>query len=216
MKSIRIALIDDHAVLRSGLRLLLEQQEEMTVVGEAGTGEEGLEMVECESPDIVLMDLSLPGINGIDLTRRLVQRDESCRVIALTMYEDERHVREVLEAGAAGYVSKCAADSELVDAIRAVARGEMFVHPAVARNIVAGYLGREETSPGESDPLSDRELEVLTLLALGHTNQEVADKLFISVKTVETHKSRIVSKLGFRTRADLVRYALDRGLLQDL
>jgi two-component system response regulator NreC len=214
---IRIALIDDHTVLRSGVRALLEHQEDMVVVGEAADGTEGLEMVQREQPDVVLMDLSLPGLNGIGVTRRIREAGCSARILALTMHEDQRHVRQVLEAGATGYVSKRAADTELVDAIRAVHRGEVFLHPSVARSVLEGYLGTQpEPVPEARATPSERELEVLTLLAFGHTNQEVAEKLFISVKTVETHKARLVEKMGFRTRADLVRYALDRGLLQDL
>ncbi len=217
MTPIRIALIDDHTVLRSGVRALLEHQEDMVVVGEAANGTDGLEMVQREQPDVVLMDLSLPGLNGIGVTRRIREAGCSARILALTMHEDQRHVRQILEAGATGYVSKRAADTELVDAIRAVHRGEVFLHPSVARSVLEGYLGTQpEPVPEERATPSERELEVLTLLAFGHTNQEVAEKLFISVKTVETHKARLVEKMGFRTRADLVRYALDRGLLQDL
>jgi len=214
---IRIALIDDHTVLRSGVQALLEHQEDMVVVGEAANGTDGLEMVQREQPDVVLMDLSLPGLNGIGVTRRIREAGCKARVLALTMHEDQRHVRQILEAGATGYVSKRAADTKLVDAIRAVHRGEVFLHPSVARSVLEGYLGTQpKPDPEERATPSDRELEVLTLLAFGHTNQEVAEKLFISVKTVETHKARLVEKMGFRSRADLVRYALDRGLLQDL
>ncbi|NCO38747.1 MAG: DNA-binding response regulator [Armatimonadetes bacterium CG_4_10_14_3_um_filter_66_18] len=217
MNPIRILLVDDHLLLRSGLHMMLDQEPDLSVVGETGNGCEAVDLVKRLRPDVVLMDIAIPGISGVEATQRIGAVSKTTRVIAVTMHEDPRYVRQMLEAGAVGYVSKSAADSELLDAIRAVHRGRVFVHPSVAGTVVAGYLGR---SPAEAklpaDPLTDRERQVVKLLALGHTSQEVADRLFISIKTVESHKGRIFEKLSLRSRADLVRYALKQGMLKEL
>ncbi len=223
-EKIRVLIADDHAILRSGLRLLLEAQPDMEVVGEAGSAEEAVALEAGLRPDVVLMDLTLParpggsgsGVAGLEAIRRIRAGRPEARVLALTMHDDEGYLRAVLEAGGVGYVLKQAADTELLSAIRAAYRGGTYLHPAHARILVEGLLRRGETV-GESDDyerLSPREQEVLRLLALGYTNQQVADQLCLSVKTVETYRARLTEKLGLRSRADIVRYALQRGLLE--
>ena len=218
MNKIRLALIDDHAVLRAGLRMLLDSQTDMHVVGDAADGEEALRVCRELHPDVVLMDISMPGLGGIEATKILKRECPQIKVLVLTMHEDEAYFNQVLRAGGSGYVLKRAADTELLSAIRAVHRGDVFLHPSVAKVLVEQMLqtqgpvqprGTRETASG----LSEREKEVLRLIALGHTNQEIADVLYLSVKTVETHKARIMIKLGTRTRSELVRYAMQHNLI---
>lgn len=216
--NIRILLADDHAVLRAGLRLLLNAEPDMTVVGEAATGEEALEKARELQPDVVVMDISMPGMNGLEATRRLRKQCPDTRVLVLTMHANEEYLFQVLQAGGSGYVLKKAADQELVDAIRAVHRGQTFLYPEVAHLLVRDYLQRvrEGTIGPEKarlDVLTEREREVLKYIAEGYTTQEIADKLFLSPKTVETHRAHIMDKLDLHSRAELVRYALRRGIL---
>lgn len=220
---IRILLADDHAVLRAGLRLLLDAQPDMTVVGEAETAEQAIALDAHLQPDVVLMDLTLPlsrgeaegGVAGLDAIRRIKAAQPEARVLALTMHDDEGYLRAVLEAGGSGYVLKRAADTELLSAIRAVWRGGTFLHPEHVRVLLEGAEPPPDPEPDDAfDRLSTRERQVLRLVALGHTNQEVADQLYLSVKTVETYKARAMDKLGLRGRAALVRYALQKGLLE--
>lgn len=215
MKKVRLLLVDDHAVLRVGLRLLLDAQPDFEVVGEAGDGVEAVRLAADLSPDVVLMDLTLPGLGGLDAIRRVKQDSPAARVLVLTMHDDETYIEEAFKAGAAGYVVKKAADTELLAAIRTVARGEMFLHPSLAGAVVRSLLreGQADGPEPRLDPLSERETEVLRLIALGHSNREIAARLSLSVKTVETHKARIMEKLGLRGRAELVRYALARGMI---
>lgn len=217
MAPIRILIADDHTVVRSGLRLLLNAQADLEVVGEAGTGEETVERALDLRPDIVLLDIAMPGLNGLDAARRIRQQAPEVRIIVLTMYDDEAYLRQFLEAGAAGYVLKRAADTELTDAIRAVHRGEPFVYPSLMRRLIDSYLQQPPPPAARRDgeELSPREKEVLRLVALGYTSQQIADELCISVNTVETHRAHIMEKLGLRGRAQLVRYALTKGLLKD-
>jgi two-component system response regulator NreC len=211
-------LADDHAILRAGLKALLNAQPDMAVVAEAETGEEAVRLAQTTQPDIVLMDISLGGKGGIAATREILRARPTTRVLMLTMHDDAAYVQQALDAGAAGYVLKRAADSELLAAIRAVQRGEAFLYPSVAKVLIDDYLrikkGGETIAAEEADALTAREREVLTLIAQGYSNHEIAEQLTVSVKTIETHKARIQEKLGLRTRAELVRYAMQKGMLK--
>jgi two-component system, NarL family, response regulator NreC len=211
----RILLADDHAVLRSGLRLLLETQPDLQVVGEAATGTETLNMAETLQPNLILLDLSMPHIGGLDALPMLRQIVPSAHILILTMHDDAQYLRKAIQSGASGYILKKAADVELLSAIRAVLRGEMYVHPSMTKSLLEDLLPQSgDTTEKESwDSLSDREQEVLKLVALGHTSAEIAEQLILSVKTVETYRARGMEKLGLRTRAALVRYALKSGLI---
>ncbi len=212
---IRLLLADDHAVVRSGLRLLLESQPDMAIIGEAETGEEAVRLTAELSPDVVLMDIEMPGINGIEAARRIKAQSPATAVLALTMYEDDQYFFEMLRAGAAGYVPKRAAPDELASAIRAVSRGDVFIHPSLAGRLVQDYLLRRDTDEQEPpmDDLTPREQEVLTLIAEGLSNGEIAEQLVISIKTVDRHRENIMRKLNLHNRVDLVKYALRKGLI---
>ena len=215
MEPIRILIADDHAIVRSGLRVLLESMPDIEVAGEAGTGQETIDQVASLRPDILLLDIAMPGLNGLEAARQIREQAPQVRIIVLTMYDDEAYLRQFLEVGAAGYVLKRAADTELVDAIRAVHRGESFISPSLTGRLIDSYLKRPaalNASEGGAE-LSARETEVLRLVALGNTSQQIADQLYISVNTVETHRAHIMEKLGLRGRAQLVRYAIANGLL---
>lgn len=215
MKPIRILIADDHAVMRAGLRLLLDGQEDMAVVDEAGDGWETVEKATSARPDVVLLDITMPGLNGLEAARRIKQQAPEVKLLVLTMHDDAAYLRQFFQAGVAGYVVKKAADTELVAAIRAVQRGETYVHPSLTHVLVDSYLHRPEPSRSResSEELTPRETQVLRLVAQGYTSQQVADHLSISVNTVETHRAHIMEKLGLRGRAQLVRYAIARGLL---
>ncbi|MQA89292.1 MAG: response regulator [Gemmatimonas sp.] len=212
----RILLVDDHAVLRAGLKSLLEAEAGMEVVGEAGTGEEAIELAERMKPDVVVMDLSMPGIGGLEATRRIAEMDQGARVLVLTMHGEEEHLLPVLEAGGSGYVNKRSADEELIEAIRTVARGDVFLYPNAAKLLLQGFRGKGERGETEDplDRLTDREREVLSQTAEGYSSAEIGKKLFISPKTVDTYRSRIMEKLGLHHRSELVRFALQQGLLK--
>jgi two-component system response regulator NreC len=209
--SIRVLIVDDHAVVRSGLRLLLEAEDDMAVVGEAGTAREAVFELRSSKADVVLMDVAMPGGSGIDVIPQLLHEAPETKILMLSMQDDPNYVRQAFEAGASGYVLKEAADAEVVAAVRDVAEGRSYVNPALGARLVAAES--EARKRAEADPLSDREREVLRLLALGHTNQEIAKMLYISVRTAETHRAHIMQKLNLRSRADLVRHALASGLL---
>ena len=208
---IRVLIVDDHAVVRTGLRLLLDAEEDMEVVGEAGTARDAIFEARTSKPDVVLMDVVMPGDSGIQVTPQLLHEQPEAKVLILSMQDDPHYVREAFEAGAAGYVLKEAADSEVVAAVREVAAGGRYVNPALGARLVAADT--EARKRADEDPLSDREREVLRLLALGHTNQEIAGQLYISVRTAETHRAHIMQKLRLSSRAELVRHALSHGLL---
>jgi len=210
---IRVVLADDQPLVRTGLRMILSAEPDIEVVGEAPSADRAVFEAISGRPDVVLMDVMMPGKTGIEGMPAVLQAAPDARVLVLSMQDDPRYVREAFEAGAAGYVLKEAADSEVVDAVRAVAEGERYVHPALGARLVAAEA--EERRRAAEDPLSDREREVLRLLALGHTNQEIANVLFISVRTAETHRAHIMQKLRLSSRAELVRYALDEGLLDE-
>jgi DNA-binding NarL/FixJ family response regulator len=212
---IRLLLADDHAVVRSGLRLLLESQPDMAIVGEAENGADAIRRAAELAPDVVLMDVEMPGMNGIEATRRIKAETPATAVLALTMYEDDQYFFEMLRAGAAGYVPKRAAPDELVSAIRAVSRGEVFLYPSLAGRLVQDYLVRREVEDQAppADELTPREQEVLTLIAQGLSNNEIGDQLVISAKTVDRHRENIMRKLNLHNRVDLVKYALRKGLI---
>lgn len=210
--SIRVLVVDDHAVVRSGLRRILDAEKDIETVGEAPSAERAVfEAIE-HKPDVVLLDVVMPGKSGIEGLPALLQAVPETRVLVLSMQDDPRYVREAFEAGASGYVLKEAADTEVVDAVRAVAAGTRYLHPALGARLVSAEA--EERRRAEADPLSERERQVLRLLALGHTNQEIAALLYISVRTAETHRAHIMQKLGLSSRAELVRYALDHDLVE--
>jgi two-component system response regulator NreC len=209
---IRIVVVDDHAVVRTGLRMLLEAEDDIEVVGEAGNTRDAVFEVRAQKPDVILLDVVMPGESGIEATPKLLHEAPEARILVLSMQDDPRYVREAFAAGASGYVLKEAVDAEVVSAIREVAGGTRYVHPALGARMVTAEA--QARAAAEADPLSDREREVLRLLALGHTNQEIAKMLYISVRTAETHRAHIMQKLGLSTRAELVRYALSHGLLE--
>jgi DNA-binding NarL/FixJ family response regulator len=211
--SIRVLLVDDHSVVRSGLRLLLDAQDDIETVGEAGDMRTAVFETRALKPDVILMDMVMPGGSGIDATTAVLKEHPDAKVLVLSMQDDPSYVREAFAVGASGYVLKEAADAEVVAAIREVAAGGRYVHPALGARLVAAEA--EDRRRAEADPLSDREREVLRLLALGHTNQEIAKMLYISVRTAETHRAHIMQKLRLQTRAELVRYALEQGLLEE-
>jgi two-component system response regulator NreC len=210
---IRVLIVDDHAVLRSGLHLLLDAQSDIEVVGEAGDVKEAIFEARDKKPDVVLMDVVMPGQTGIEGVPLVLKEAPGAKVLVLSMQDDPRYVHEAFAAGAAGYILKEAVDAEVVGAIQRVAAGEHYVHPALGARLIAAEA--EAKAREEADPLSDREREVLRLLALGHTNQEIAKMLYISVRTAETHRAHIMQKLRLATRAELVRYAIDQGLLEE-
>jgi two-component system response regulator NreC len=211
--TIRVLVVDDHAVVRSGLRRVLDAEPDVETVAEAPTAERAVFEALEHKPDVVLMDVVMPGKSGIEGMPALLQAVPDTKVLILSMQDDPRYVREAFDAGASGYVLKEAADTDLVAAVRAVAAGESYLHPALGARLVAAEA--EERKRAELDPLSDREREVLRLLALGHTNQEIAKTLYISVRTAETHRAHIMQKLRLSSRAELVRYALSEGLLEE-
>jgi two-component system, NarL family, response regulator NreC len=211
--STRILIVDDHAVVRTGLRLLLDGEEVFETVAEAGTARDAVFEARKHKPDVILMDVVLPDKTGIEATPDVLAEAPGAKVLVLSMEDDPTYVREAFAAGASGYVLKEAADTELVTALKQVAAGERYVHPALGARMVAAEA--EASARAEADPLSEREREVLRLLALGHTNQEIAKMLYISVRTAETHRAHIMRKLRLTTRAELVRYALAQGLLEE-
>jgi DNA-binding NarL/FixJ family response regulator len=210
---IRVLIADDHAVVRAGLRLLLDAEKDIETVGEAGTADEAVRLARALKPDVVLMDVVMPGKSGIEATPGVLASAPEARVLVLSMEDDARYVHEAFAAGASGYVLKEAADNEVVRAVREVPSGGRYVHPALGARLVAAEAKARQKA--DEDPLSEREGEVLRLLALGHTNQEIAKTLYISVRTAETHRAHIMQKLRLSTRAELVRHAISEGLLEE-
>jgi len=211
--SIRLLIVDDHQLVRSGLRRLLEAEEDLTVDDEAGTAHDAVRLARLHKPDLILLDIVMPGGSGIDAIPQILEAAPDARILALSMQDDPSYVRQAFAAGANGYVLKEAADDELLAAIREVAAGGRYVDPQLGARLAAADATAQ--AEAEADPLSDREREVLRLLALGHTNQEISKMLYISVRTAETHRARIMQKLRLDSRAELVRYAIERGLLQE-
>jgi two-component system response regulator NreC len=214
MSEITLILADDHAVVRSGLRMLLDAQSDMRIVGEANNGREALDLTLSLKPDVILMDIMMPEMNGIEATRRITSENQDTAVLALTMYEDEQYFLEMLKAGASGYVPKRAAPDVLVSAIRTVSMGAMFIYPSMTKPFVQEY-GKKETADVStaSVDLTPREREVLILIADGLTNSEIGEQLEISVKTVDRHRENIMRKLDIHSRIDLVKYAIREGLI---
>lgn len=215
MSKISLILADDHAVVRSGLRMLLEAQPDMRIVAEVESGKEAVEKVESLRPNVILMDIQMPGVSGIEATKEIRRIAPDTAVLALTMHEDDQYFFEMLNAGASGYVPKRAAPDELLTAIRTVARGEVFLYPSLATRLVQDYLKRDEEDEQNQvyDELTPREQEVLVLIAEGLTNAEIGEKLVISTKTVDRHRENIMRKLNMHSRIDLVKYAIKRGLI---
>ena len=210
--SIRVVVVDDHAVVRAGLRLLVEREDGMAAVDEAVDANEAIFRVIEHKPDVVLIDVTMPGESGIEAIPKLLGASPGTKILVLSMHDDPRYVRDAFAAGASGYVLKEAADAEVVAAIREVAAGGSYVNPTLGARMVAAEA--KELAAAQADPLSEREHEVLRLLALGHTNQEIAKTLYISVRTAETHRAHVMQKLRLSTRAELVSYALANGLLE--
>jgi len=216
MADLNVFLADDHAVVREGLKALINSHPGMTVVGEASDGLSACEQILKLRPHVAIMDVSMPKLTGSQATERLRQECPSVKVLALTVHEDKGYIRQLLAAGAAGYVLKRAAAEELIHAIRVVASGGMYLDPTMAGQVVGGFVRRETTEAGSREgALSDREEEVARLTAAGHSNKEIASQIDLSVKTVETYKARAMEKLGLQSRAELVRYAVQQGWLRD-
>lgn len=215
--SIRILIVDDHEVLRAGLRLLLETVADFEVIGEAANGEDGVQAALSLKPDVVIMDVTMPHMNGVEATQLIKEKLPDIAVLALTIHEGQEYFFQMLQAGASGYVPKRAAADVLIQAIQHVAQGNVFIEPKIAKLLVSDYLQRREdgTEPTVMDGLSEREQEVLTLIAEDATNHEIANSLNISVKTVERHRENIMRKLNLHTRTELVKYALRKGLIKN-
>ncbi|NWG06670.1 MAG: response regulator transcription factor [Chloroflexi bacterium] len=216
MARICLLLVDDHEVVRSGLRMLLEDQEDLKIVGEASSGKQALGLVESLKPDVVIMDITLPDISGIDATRQIKKLFPEVAVVALTIHEDQQYFFEMLQAGASGYVPKRAAPDDLITAIRAAHRGETYIYPSLAKLLVSDFLARggEEDAKETISGLTPREQEVLALLADGRTNDEIAELLTISSHTVARHRENLMGKLGLHSRSELVKYAIRKGLIK--
>jgi DNA-binding NarL/FixJ family response regulator len=212
---IRVMLVDDHTILRDGIRAMLALSDDIEVVGEAGDGQEALELVDQLQPDLVLMDIAMPRMDGLAATRHLTEQHKGVKVVILTQHDNREYVFPILKAGADGYVLKKAAGTELVSAIRAVYAGGTFLYPSIAKTVVEDYLKPDGTISDRRHPkLTDRETEVLKLIAEGKSNQEIADLLFLSVKTVTGHRTNIMEKLDLHSRTELVKYAIRTGLIQ--
>ena len=210
--STRVLIADDHGIVRSGLRMLIDKQTDMSVVAEADDGIEARELALRERPDVAVLDVSMPRMTGLQAAREIRAQAESVRVLLLSMHDDERYFLEGLEAGAAGYVLKRAADADLIDAIRAVAQGRTFLSDDSQKALMDEWL--ETGDAGAPDDLTPRELEVLKLIAEAHTNKQIAEALGLAEKTVESHRANVLAKLGMRDRVELVRYAIRRGLVE--
>lgn len=213
---IGILLVDDHAMFRAGLRALIEAEERFEVVGEASSGDEAVDRVRELKPDIVIMDLAMPGSNGLEATRRISALELDTHVLVLTVHAEEEYLVPVVEAGASGYLTKTSADTDLIEAIRVVARGQVFLPPKAATLLLRRYKDTEGDESAGLNDLSPREQEVLALTAEGYSSREIGQKLFISPKTVDTYRSRIMDKLGLTHRSELVRFALRAGLLKEV
>lgn len=214
---IRVLLVDDHTILRDGVRSLLEREPDIEVVGEADDGVEAVEKAGTLTPDIIIMDMVMPRMGGLEATQRIKEQHPDIRILILSMYDDDEYVLQIIQAGASGYVLKRVASSELVRAIRDVHGGSSFLHPPIAAKLIEDYVrrvtGEEVREPSGAKPLTDREREVLKLIAEGHTNQGIADILCVSKKTVESHRANIMRKLDLHDVTELVKYALRKGLI---
>ncbi|HSF81743.1 MAG TPA: response regulator transcription factor [Anaerolineales bacterium] len=216
MAEIRLLLVDDHKVVRTGLRMLLESYDDMVIIGEASSGGEALPLIKQLKPDVVVMDLTLPDISGIEVTRLILLEQPNVHIVALTIHEDEQYFFEMLRAGATGYVPKRAAPEHLINAVRAANNGEVYIHPSLAKVLVKDFLKytSDETEEDHTQELTPREKEVMELLADGLSNEEIATRLYISPHTVARHRENIMHKLNLHRRADLVRYAIRKGMIE--
>ncbi|MHB8880150.1 MAG: response regulator [Thermodesulfovibrionales bacterium] len=215
MSKITVLIADDHSLVREGIMAFLQHTEDIEVVAEASDGIEAIEKTKKHRPDIVLMDISMPRLGGLEATVEIRKFDPSIKILVLTQYDDKEYISRFLKAGVAGYLLKKAVGSDLVSAIRAVKSGEMYLYPAVASKVVDSFLGKEAHPPDDIyDTLTDREKQVLKLLAEGHAHKEIADMLKISPKTVIVHQTNTFEKLGFSNRSELIRFALARGIIQ--
>jgi len=215
MDEVKLLLVDDHEVVRTGLRMLLENQPNIKIIGEANTGLQALEMAESLKPDVVIMDITLPDISGIEATRKLRQSHPDLPVVALTIHEDEQYFFEMLQAGASAYVPKRAAPEDLLNAIQAVHAGEVYIYPTLAKMLVADFISRASDGANKAtvNGLTPREQEVLSVLADGLSNDEIADRLAISRHTVARHRENVMRKLNLHSRSELVKYAIRKGLI---
>ena len=213
---VRVLIADDHDIVRAGIRMLLDAQPDIEVVGEARDGIEVVSMAASLEPDVILMDISMPGATGIEATRRIKETGSKSEIVGLTMHAEDRYFFQLLQAGASGYVVKGAAPNELLDAVRAASRGEAYIHPSLQRKLIGDYVARAEGAGQGStlQNLTERELEVLRLIVDGMTSREIAESLVISPNTVERHRQNIMTKLGLHNRAELVRYAISKGLVE--
>jgi two-component system response regulator NreC len=214
MPKIRLLLVDDHEIVRAGIKMLFLAEKDMEVVGEVGSGEAAIEAVEELNPDVVIMDVAMPGMSGIEATQQIKKASPATAVLALTMYEDEQYFFEMLNAGASGYIPKRAAPDDLVSAIRAVSQGNVFLHSTLAKFLMKEMVDQPASASAPAvEELTPREREVLTYIAEGYTNREIAEALVISVKTVDRHRENIMQKLNLHSRVELVKYAIEKGLI---
>jgi DNA-binding NarL/FixJ family response regulator len=213
MGTIKVLVVDDHAILREGIRALLSLYPDIEVVGEAGDGLEAIAKVRQLAPDIVLMDIAMPGLGGLEATLEIHKQNPGSRVVILTQHDDSEYIFPILKAGASGYVLKKAVGTELVAAIRAVHEGGSFLYPSVATAVIEGYIQRGEDAESSYDRLTDREKQVLKLIAEGRSNREIGEMLSVSVKTVIAHRANLMEKLDIHNRTELVKYAIRKGLI---
>ncbi len=213
--SVRIVIADDHAVFRSGLKALLEKESDFEVVGEAGTGIDTIRLANEKDFDVLLLDINMPGVTGPAVAEEVLKKFKKAAIVVLTMHDDEYYLQELFKIGVKGFVLKKSTGTDLIQAIRAVNSGKQYIDPSLASYVISPYIGgRKKKAAGRKSLLSPREQEVCSLLAYGHTNSEIAEKLFISERTVETHRANISSKLNLKNRAELVRFAIDNGILK--
>ena len=215
MHKVRVLIADDHAIVREGIRLILATHADIEVVGEAADGRETINQVNKLAPDVILMDIAMPGLGGLEASMEIIKTNPQSKVIVLTQYDDSEYIYRFLKAGVAGYVLKKAPSSELISAIRAVSRGKSFIDPAIAEKVIKGYLERPGAAGDETlyDRLSAREKTVFRLIAEGYTTRQIADTLCLSIKTVMTHRANIMEKLDFHNRTELIKYAIRQGLI---
>jgi len=210
---IRVLVVDDHAVVREGIRMVLETDPDLQVVGEAASGEEAIDLVRDLNPGVVVMDIGMPGLSGFEATQRIRDSHPDVKVLALTVHDSEAYVFQMLRAGAVGYILKRSPSADVIKAVKTAHRGEAVLHPSVAKLVIGDYLARAERGEESFEHISDREREILKLIAEGKTNKEIAEMLFLSVKTVQAHRANLMRKLGLHDRVELVKYAIRKGII---